>query len=104
MPTSEQQIVKRVSELVAADSVSSPDPSWDSSNRQVISHITHYAEQDGWSVDIQRSRRQPMVRPISLLRLERLHLTLQNRLDWSYQGILIRCLSTRADGILIHFA
>lgn len=53
MPTSEQQIVKRVSELVAADSVSSPDPSWDSSNRRVISHITNYAEQDGWSVDIQ---------------------------------------------------
>ena len=53
MPTSEQQIVKRVSELVAADSVSSPDPSWDSSNRRVISHITNYAEQDGWSVDVQ---------------------------------------------------
>ena len=53
MPTSEQQIVKRVSELVAADSVSSPDPNWDSSNRRVISHLSNYAEQDGWSVDVQ---------------------------------------------------
>jgi len=53
MPTSEQKIVKRVSELVAADSVSSPDPSWDSSNRQVISHLSDYAEQDGWSVEVQ---------------------------------------------------
>ena len=53
MPTSEQKIVKRVAELVAADSVSSPDPRWDSSNRQVISHLSSYAEQDGWSVEVQ---------------------------------------------------
>lgn len=53
MPTSEQQIIKRVSELVAADSVSSPDPSWDSSNHRVISHLSSYAEHDGWSVEVQ---------------------------------------------------
>ncbi|MEC8267884.1 MAG: M20/M25/M40 family metallo-hydrolase, partial [Pseudomonadota bacterium] len=52
MPTSEQTIVKRVTELVAADSVSSPDPSWDSSNRRVINHLSDYAERDGWAVDI----------------------------------------------------
>ena len=52
MPTSEQTIVKRVTELVAADSVSSPDPSWDSSNRSVINHLSDYAERDGWAVDI----------------------------------------------------
>jgi acetylornithine deacetylase len=53
MPTSEQTIVSRVTELVAADSVSSPDPTWDSSNRKVINHLSAYAERDGWSVDIQ---------------------------------------------------
>ena len=53
MPTSEQTIVKRVTELVAADSVSSPDPSWDSSNRRVIRHLSNYAERDGWAVNIQ---------------------------------------------------
>ena len=53
MPTSEQTIVKRFIELVAADSVSSPDPSWDSSNRRVINHLSDYAERDGWAVDIQ---------------------------------------------------
>ena len=52
MPTSEQTIIKRVTELVAADSVSSPDPSWDSSNRRVINHLSDYAERDGWAVDI----------------------------------------------------
>ena len=52
MPTSEQTIVKRVTELVAADSVSSPDPSWDSSNRRVINHLYDYAQCDGWAVDI----------------------------------------------------
>ena len=52
MPTSEQTIVKRLTELVAADSVSSPDPSWDSSNRRVINHLSDYAERDGWAVDI----------------------------------------------------
>ena len=104
MPTSEQQIVKRVSELVAADSVSSPDPSWDSSNRRVISHITNYAEQDGWSVDIQTLEETADGKANLIATLGGLRLTLQNLLDWSYQGILIRCLSTRADGILIHFA
>jgi len=53
MPTSEQTIVSRVTKLVAADSVSSPDPTWDSSNRKVINHLSAYAERDGWSVDIQ---------------------------------------------------
>ena len=53
MPTSEQKIVKRVSELVAADSVSSPDPRWDSSNRKVISRLSSYAEEDGWSAEVQ---------------------------------------------------
>ncbi|MDC0973823.1 acetylornithine deacetylase [Luminiphilus sp.] len=53
MPTSEQQIIHRVSALVAADSVSSPDPRWDSSNRKVIHHIAEYAEGDGWAVEIQ---------------------------------------------------
>lgn len=36
MPTSEQTIVKRVTELVAADSVGSPDPCWYSSNRRQL--------------------------------------------------------------------
>ena len=53
MPTSEQQIIHRVSALVAADSVSSPDPRWDSSNRKVIHYIAEYAEGDGWAVEIQ---------------------------------------------------
>ena len=53
MPTSEQTIVKRMTELVAADSVSSPDPSWDSSNRRVINHLSDYAERDGWALEIQ---------------------------------------------------
>ena len=53
MPTSEQTIVSRITELVAADSVSSPDPTWDSSNRKVINHLSAYAERDGWSVEIQ---------------------------------------------------
>jgi acetylornithine deacetylase len=53
MPTSEQQIIHRVSALVAADSVSSPDPHWDSSNRKVIHRIAEYAQSDGWAVEIQ---------------------------------------------------
>ena len=53
MPASEQTIVKPLTELVAADSVSSPDPSWDSSNRRVIRHLSNYAERDGWAVNIQ---------------------------------------------------
>ena len=53
MPTSEQQIIHRVSALVAADSVSSPDPHWDSSNRKVVHHIAEYAQSDGWAVEIQ---------------------------------------------------
>ena len=53
MPTSEQRIIRRISELVAADSVSSPDPSWDSSNRKVIHHLTDYAKRDGWAVELQ---------------------------------------------------
>ena len=54
MPTSEQTIIKRVTELVAADSVSSPDPIWDSSNRRVINHLSDYAERDGWTVEVQK--------------------------------------------------
>ena len=53
MPTSEQQIIHRVSALVAADSVSSPDPHWDSSNRKVINRIAEYAQSDGWAVESQ---------------------------------------------------
>ena len=41
MPTSEQTFVKRVTELVAADSVSSPDPSCDRHAAVADSPILH---------------------------------------------------------------
>ena len=53
MPASEQTIVKPLTELVAADSVSSPDPSWDSNDRRLINHLSNYPERDGWAVNIQ---------------------------------------------------
>ncbi len=59
MPTSEQTLTHRLSQLVSVNSVSSPDPSWDTSNRGVIHLLTDYAEQDGWSVDVQSLDDQP---------------------------------------------
>ena len=53
MPTSDHAIVKLVTELVAANPVSSPGPSWNSRNRRVITHLSDYAQRDGSTVDIQ---------------------------------------------------
>ena len=59
MPTPEHSLVSRLSQLVALNSISSPDPSWDTSNHDVIECLAGFAEHDGWSIKIQNLRGNP---------------------------------------------
>lgn len=52
MPTIEQTVTRQISELVALPSVSSTDPSWDSSNRRVIERLAEFAEGQGFATEI----------------------------------------------------
>ena len=53
MPTTEQQFVTQLRELVTTCSISSPDPSWDTSNRGVINTLATFAEAAGFDVQVQ---------------------------------------------------
>ncbi|MGD2009213.1 MAG: acetylornithine deacetylase [Cellvibrionales bacterium] len=53
MPTTEQQFVTQLRELVTTCSISSPDPSWDTSNRGVIHTLATFAEAAGFDVQVQ---------------------------------------------------
>lgn len=59
MHTPEHSLVNRLSRLVALNSISSPDPNWDTSNHDVIECLANFAEHDGWSVQIQNLQDQP---------------------------------------------
>ena len=53
MPTTEQQVVSQLRQLVAQPSVSSPDPHWDASNRGVIETLAGFADRLGFQVEVQ---------------------------------------------------
>ena len=54
MPTVEHLVKKQIAELVSKPSVSSTDPSWDSSNMGVIDCLAEFAESQGFSITTQK--------------------------------------------------
>lgn len=52
MPTTEQQVVQQLRQLVALPSVSSPDPRWDTSNRGVIDKLAEFTDSLGFEVQL----------------------------------------------------
>ncbi|MGB1139322.1 MAG: acetylornithine deacetylase [Halioglobus sp.] len=53
MPDSHKRLVEQLDQLVSTPSVSSPDPSWDQGNRQVIDLLATWLVTMGFSVEIQ---------------------------------------------------